>query len=170
MNIAIRKFQEKDIPYKVQWINDKENNKYLHYDLPLREDKTKVWFKNIQNRNDRRDYTITCNDKPVGLIGLLNIDEKNRKAEYYICLGGDKYKGKGIAGIATDLLIKKAYEELRLIRIYLYTEVGNVQAQRFFEKVGFKREGLLKNDLIYNERKIDRYIYGLDVEEYIRKR
>ncbi len=39
MNVKIRRFEEKDIPYKVKWINDERNNKYLHYDLPLTEEK-----------------------------------------------------------------------------------------------------------------------------------
>ncbi|NLN42150.1 MAG: GNAT family N-acetyltransferase [Clostridiales bacterium] len=167
--VSIRKFDEKDIPYKVKWINDKRNNKYLHYDLPLREDKTLVWFKNIKDRVDRVDFTITYNDEPVGLIGLINIDRKNKKAEYYICLGEEKYKGKGIAYAASKLLIDYAYNKLHLNKIYLYTEKNNNQAQRIFEKIGFKKEGLLVNDLIYNGKKIDRYIYGLIFEDYKRK-
>ncbi|QSX05277.1 GNAT family N-acetyltransferase [Sedimentibacter sp. zth1] len=169
MEIAIRKFQEKDIPYKVKWINDDENNKYLHYDLPLREDKTLLWFKALQGRKDRVDYTITYEGESAGLIGLLNIDDKNRKAEYYICLGINQFRGKGIARVASDLLIKESYEIFNLNKIYLYTEVENVRAQHLFEKIGFIKEGLLKNDLIHNGRKIDRYVYGLFVEEYINK-
>lgn len=169
MKVNIRKFQEKDIPYKVKWINDKNNNKYLHYDLPLNEDKTLLWFKTLGNRDDRIDYTIIYGEQPVGLIGLLNIDYKNKKAEYYICIGEGKFKRKGISIIATDLLIKIAHREFGLNKIYLYTEVGNITAQRFFEKVGFKKEGLLENDLICNGRNIDRYIYGLNVQNYIYK-
>lgn len=168
MCVAIRRFTEKDIPYKVKWINDEKNNKYLHYDLPLREDKTLVWFRNIKDRTDRADYTITYNDEPAGLIGLLNIDQKNKKAEYYICLGEERYKGRGIAYTASKLLIDIAYNQLGLKRIYLYTETGNIPAQRLFEKIGFEKEGLLKNDLIHNGRNIDRYIYGLDLETYVK--
>lgn len=167
MVISIRKFKEEDIPYKVKWINDERNNKYLHYDLPLREDKTLEWYNKIKDRTDRADFTITYDNEPVGLIGLLNIDHNNKKAEYYICIGEDSYKGKGIAKKATDLLIMKSYEEFGLIKIYLYTEVENIAAQKLFEKVGFEREGLLKNDLFYKGKKIDRYVYGLDVEEYL---
>ncbi|WBL14830.1 GNAT family N-acetyltransferase [Sutcliffiella sp. NC1] len=167
MEIAIRKFQEEDIPYKVKWINDDRNNKYLHYDLPLREDKTFRWFKSLEGRNDRIDYTITYAGEPAGLIGLLNIDLSSKGAEYYICLGGDKFKGKGIANVATDLLIRRAFKEFGLNKIYLYTEIDNVPAQKLFEKSGFVKEGLLKNDLFYNGKYVDRYIYNLDVENYI---
>jgi diamine N-acetyltransferase len=167
MQISIRKFQEEDVPYKVKWINDMKNNKYLHYNLPLREDKTLIWFKNLEGRTDRVDFTITFNGEPAGLIGLLNIDKKNKKAEYYVCLGGDQYRGKGIARIATDQLIKVGYRELNLNKIYLYTEVDNISAQKLFENIGFEKEGLLKSDLIHNGKKIDRFIYGLNVESYL---
>ncbi|GGA20506.1 GNAT family N-acetyltransferase [Psychrobacillus lasiicapitis] len=167
MKIAIRKFQEEDIPYKVKWINDERNNKYLHYDLPLREDKTLQWFKSLEARDDRVDYTITYGGEPAGLIGLLNIKLKGMEAEYYICLGGDKFKGKGIASVATDLLIKTVYEELGLINIYLYTEVDNIRAQKLFEKNGFVKDELINNDLFYNGKHIDRYKYNLCMENYI---
>lgn len=169
MSIHLRKFNETDIPYKVKWINDPENNRYLHYDLPLREDKTFEWYKKNKDRSDRADYTIIYNNERAGLIGLLNIDDRNRKAEYYICLGGKKYKGKGIAYKATIELIKLAHTKFNLQKIYLFTEKDNIAAQKLFEKVGFEKEGLLKNDLIYNGRKIDRYIYGLDVNAFINR-
>ncbi len=168
MSVGIRKFEEKDIPYKVKWINDDNNNKYLHYDLPIREDKTLIWFKSIVDREDRADYTITYNNEPAGLIGLLNIDKKNKKAEYYICLGGEEFKGKGIAYEATKLLLEMAYKELDLIKVYLYTEKDNISAQKLFEKIGFEKEGLLKKDLIHNGRNIDRYVYGIDLEQYFK--
>ncbi len=170
MEIKIRKFQKEDIPYKVRWINDDENNQFLHYDLPLREDKTLVWFNSIKDRTDRVDYTIICNDEPVGLIGLLHIDNKNRKAEYYIALGGTEHRGKGIAAIASDLLIRKSYHTYNLNKIYLYTEVDNESAQNLFKRIGFIEEGLLKEDLIREGIKVDRFVYGLLVNEYIKKR
>ncbi|WP_326907815.1 GNAT family N-acetyltransferase [Sedimentibacter sp. MB31-C6] len=169
MEIMIRKFQEEDIPYKVKWINDEENNKFLHYDLPLRKDKTLLWFNSIKDRKDRADYTIILNDEPAGLIGLLNIDNKNRKAEYYITLGTAKYKGKGVATIASDLLIKESFNIYKLNKIYLYTEVENLHAQKLFERIGFIKEGLLKEDLIQEGRKIDRFLYVLFIEEYLNK-
>lgn len=169
MDIGIRKFQEKDIPYKVKWINDEQNNTFLHYELPLREDKTLIWFNAVQDREDRADYTIIVNSQPVGLIGLLNIDKKNRKAEYYITLGESDFKGKGIAKKSSDLLIRECYQKYNLNKIYLYTETENIPAQLLFNRIGFIKEGVLKEDLIQNDKKIDRYIYGLFVEEYLNK-
>ena len=44
MKVTLRKFEERDIKNKVRWINDSANNQYLHYELPLEEEKTKQWY------------------------------------------------------------------------------------------------------------------------------
>lgn len=168
--VVIEKFQKKDIPFKVKWINDERNNKYLHYELPLREDKTLEWFKSIKDRTDRIDYTIIYNGEPVGLIGLLNVDKEQLNAEYYICLGEEKVKGKGVSKEATAILINESYKDLGLNNIYLYTEVENIPAQKFFEKNKFIKVKLLKNNLFYNGKYIDRYLYTLDVKSYLEMR
>lgn len=87
MKISIRKFESKDIPKKVEWINNSENNKYLHYDIPLKIEKTEKWFENNKDRTDRFDAVIEADGVPCGTIGLLSIDQKNKKAEYYIAMG-----------------------------------------------------------------------------------
>lgn len=50
--------------------------------------------------------------------------------------------------------------------MYLYTEVSNIKAQLLFEKIGFKKEGLLKDDLIYSGKKICRYVYGMCKDDF----
>lgn len=166
MQISIRKFTRGDIENKVKWINDPRNNTYLHYELPLEVEKTAIWFENNKDRTDRYDAVIEADGVPVGLIGLLGIEERNKKAEYYVALGEVDYKGKGVASKATALLLEYAFSELRLNKVYLYTERENVSAQRLFERMGFRQEGLLIEDMIYNGRKVDRFYYGITAEEY----
>ncbi len=160
-NVAIRKFDMSDVDLKVKWINDEKNNKYLHYALPLYADKTAEWWEKTKDADGRLDLTILYNDEPVGLIGLLGIDKVNKKAEYYVCLGEHSCKGKGVAKAASRLLVKYAFEVLDLNKVYLYTEEENIPAQRLFESLGFRKEGLLIDDLIYNGRKVNRFVYGL---------
>ena len=158
--LIIRDFIIEDIDAKILIINNFHNNKHLHYDLPLVRDKTVIWFNNIKDNPSRLDLTILYDNMVIGFIGLLNIDNKNKKAEYYICVDY-KYSGKGIATISSNMLLSYAFDELALEKIYLYTEVDNLKAQHLFEKLGFLNEGLLRNDIIYNKRTISRYVYGM---------
>ena len=162
--VNIRKFSESDIDNKVRWINDIENNLYLHYDLPLEKNKTKEWFKNNQNRTDRYDAVIECNGVPVGIIGLLDITEE--QAEYYVMLGEKKYKGKKIAKRATFLLLDYAFSVLNIRVVYLYTEVDNAQAQNLFERCGFRKIGIHKCSAVNRGSLVDRFVYKIFVRDF----
>ncbi len=166
MQISIRPFTEHDIADKVRWINDPRNNRYLHYDLPLEEEKTLRWFHANKDRTDRYDAVIELDRKPVGVIGLLGIDRKNSKAEYYITLGEPAAGGKGVAYEASRQLLIYAFEELGLNRVYLYTERENRRAQRLFERVGFRKEGLIRDDLFSRGQFVDRFAYGVTKEQF----
>ncbi len=166
MEISIRCFEREDIPKKVEWINNIENNRYLHYDIPLRVDKTEMWFDKNVGRTDRYDAVILADGKAVGLIGLLSIDNSNHKAEYYVMIGERAYLRKGIAAKASKLLLNYAFNELALNRVYLYTESGNISAMKSYERIGFKREGLIKKDIFSKGRYVDRYIYGITKNDF----
>lgn len=171
LQVKVRKFNENDINLKVKWINDSAINKYLHYNLPLEESKTLIWYEKIKDLENRLDCTIDVlkNDSidSVGLIGLLNIDNINKKAEFYICLGEKNYHGQGIAKKASIEMIKQGFDRYNLNKIYLYTEVENIGAQKLFESIGFRKEGLLVEDLIYNGKKIDRFVYGINRKDFV---
>ena len=163
-SVNIRPFKEIDISNKVRWINNCENNKFLHYDLPLDEDKTRVWFHKNKGRLDRYDAIIEYDGYPVGVIGLLSIVDG--RAEYYITLGESQYKGKGIERDASILLLRHAFEELKLREVYLYTEVDNIPAQKLFERCGFVKYCLNKNSAVNKGKFVDRYYYVITASEF----
>ncbi|MBR2491341.1 MAG: pyridoxal-phosphate dependent enzyme [Ruminiclostridium sp.] len=167
--MSVRKFELKDVPYKVAWINDPENNRYLHYDLPLEIEKTELWYERTKDRTDRYDAVIEVDNVPVGLIGLLSIDEKSRKAEYYITIGDRDYLHQGVAVKATKLLLEVAFGELKLNKVFLFTECENHAAVRAYERIGFKREGVVEQDIFSKGRYIDRYIYGITRRKFYRQ-
>ena len=161
-DVILRLFEKKDIEAKVDWINNPDNNRFLHYELPARVDKTQKWFD--EKDNDKRiDCTIIYDGVAVGVIGLLAIDRVNSKAEYYITVGETSFKKKGIATKATKAIVKYGFNELDLHKIYLNVDADNEAAIRLYEKTGFIREGLFVDDL-YNSREsrfIDRARYAI---------
>ena len=163
---AIRKFEQSDIVQKVEWINNPANNQFLHYDIPITIEGTRKWFDSHKDEETRYDAVIEFNGISVGIIGLLNIDKKNAKAEYYIAMGDMKYKGRGIAKEASRLILKYGFETLGLNRIYLFTEVENVVAQGLFSRVGFIKEGIIRQDVKRQGIYRDRIIFAITRKDY----
>ena len=168
MEIEIRPFTKADIPDKIRWINDPRVNQFLHYDLPLEQEKTERWFESVKDRTDRFDGVILTDGRACGSLGLLNIDRKSQKAELYIAMGEPELGGRGVAGEACRLLLRFAFEDLALHRVYLYTETGNLRAVRLFERLGFRREGLLREEILSHGKLADRYVYGMLREEFLK--
>ena len=166
MKVNIRRFERTDIPKKVEWINNPENNQFLHYDIPISIVGTERWYDSHQGEETRYDAVIEADGVPVGTIGLLSIDRKNSKAEYYIAMGEVDYKGKGVAKEASRLILEYGFEKLDLNRIYLFTEVENVAAQKLFERVGFVREGVIRQDILSHGKYADRIAYGFLREDW----
>lgn len=166
-DLIIRRFTVQDIPNKIKWINDHKNNTYLHYDLPLTYDKTYDWYQKNKDRKDRFDAVIEYHGISVGLVGLLNIDYRNRKAEDYMLIGEHDFKGKGIATRAGHLNQLYGFEYLNLNKIYAFTEVDNDRAIKLDLRRGFVIEGELKEDLYMHGRYIDRYCLGIFKKNYI---
>ena len=164
--VTLRKFQLSDVEKKVEWINNPENNEFLHYDLPLEVEKTKKWFENNEDNKARYDAIIEYNNIPVGVIGLINIDKNKKKAEYYITLGDNNYKRKGISFEATKQIIKYGFEKLEVEKIWLCVDEKNIAARKLYEKVGFKLEGTLRKDIFFKGEMINRCMYGICKDEW----
>ena len=158
--VSLRDFTEDDIELKIEWINNPNNNKYLHYDIPIEYDKTLTWFRQKDNSH-RVDCIIEYDGLPIGVIGLLAIDKTNSKAEYYITVGNTSYQNKGIATKATMLIFEFAFLDLNLNKIYLTVDADNEKACKLYERVGMNCEGLFREDLSRHGQLIDRRRYAI---------
>ena len=169
-DVVLRKFTESDIDSKIKWINDDENNQYLHYDIPLVYDKTLAWYDKVKDDKNRYDAVIEYNNIPVGVLGLINIDENKKKAEYYITIGEKDYKGRGIATIATKKIVEYGFNNYNIEKIWLCVDADNSIARKLYNKVGFELEGVLRKDIYFKGKMIDRCMYGICKEEWNRVR
>lgn len=164
-DVKIRKFCFEDIPLKIKWINSSKNNQYLGYDLPLEYEKTCNWFNSVKDRKDRLDTIIEYKGKPVGMVGLLNIDYKNLKAEDYSLIGED-LKGLGIGTKAGKLLFVHAYYTLGLNKIYGTIEVDNKPSLNRWFRLGGHVEGYLREERWKNGKPVDVYFVAHYKKEF----
>lgn len=103
--------------------------------------------------------------KMIGTIELYN-HLPNFKAELGYALN-PKFWGQGIIVEAAKEVIEFGFSILNLKRIHIGVFLTNNQSQRVAEKLGFIKEGILKNGYLRYDGKIfDELIYGLTDKEY----
>lgn len=167
-NIYLRLMEEKDIPYKVKWINDPEVRRTLNFDYPISEVSTKHWLNKVASDKSRRDFIVCLieNDEPIGYGGLINIDIKNSKAESYMGIGNKNQWGKGLAKEIRKLILQYAFEELCLNRVYAYVWSKNEKMINLNKSVGFKIEGILEEDVFSHGEFRDRVVMSILKKNY----
>jgi RimJ/RimL family protein N-acetyltransferase len=79
---------------------------------------------------------------PIGIIGFANVDMRNRSAEYWIYLGEPTAQRQGIATRASVRMLEFGFDTIGLHRIYLSVLKTNASAIGLYEKLGFIREGI----------------------------
>lgn len=164
--MLIRKFVQRDIVTRVEWVNNPKVYKSMHFQVPIDKKGTLNWLNKIKDSTSRFDVVFE-EDDIVAMGGLTSIENypTGKKAELYIFVNPSLQKG-GIGTKATHLLCKYGFEKLGLSKIYLYTNSNNIAAQRVYEKVGFKRLGQFCEEAIDGDGKIiDRYYYEITKED-----
>ena len=146
---VLRRPEAKDVEFLYQYRNDWEVIKHLGgfskgYSLVDLQD----WIEAHRAKDNELIWIIAdCqSDKCLGHVGLYNIDHRVRKAEFAIMIG-DKAKCRtGIGTLVTRSVIEYGFKQLNLHRIYLTVLKANERAIKLYEKLGFKHEGMLRDE------------------------
>lgn len=75
------------------------------------------------------------------------------------------YWGKGIATAVAHRLIAFGFEVLKLHRIYATCDPRNIGSSRVLEKVGMKKEGRMREDLLIKDGWRDSLLYSILEQE-----
>lgn len=107
----------------------------------------------ISKADDRYDYAVTLKEDPgskyIGEVVLNEVDEENRSASFRIAMQSKAVYGKGYGTESTKLILKFGFETLKLHRIELEVYDFNPRAQHVYEKVGFVKEGVRRDVLMW---------------------
>lgn len=145
-NITFRPLEEKDLPDRVRWFNQKEISQYLGPEIrngtTLK--KQKEWFLRFKKLGDREMFVIECNGTPIGNVALTDISKEDSNAGIFIVIGEKDFHGKGIGEKAVQYIVDLGFNKLHLHKIWLYVGEPNIAAQNLYLKFGFQEEGRLK--------------------------
>lgn len=102
----------------------------------------------------------------IGTCTLAHVDAQNRRAEIGFALRPDHW-GQGYMSEATNALLRFAFEELELRRIEADVDPRNEASIRLLERLGFQREGYLRERYHVGGEISDTIFYGLLRREWL---
>ncbi len=146
--VKIRQFGEKeDRELFERWIRD-ENGRYFLISRTTAQPLDTARL--LKSDKDILGLIILPDGKPIGLMAFFDFDHAQKKAELRKLIGEPLYRGKGYAKEATFLWIQYGLANLGLRKIYLNTLDTNFRNIRLNEELGFKVEGILRNECFFD--------------------
>jgi ribosomal-protein-alanine N-acetyltransferase len=96
----------------------------------------------------------------IGWCGLTRWNPDYRSVSLGYCLD-DVAWGHGYATEAARALVQWGFDNMDLNRVQAETDTRNLASARVLEKLGFAREGTLREDCIVNGVVSDSWVFGL---------
>lgn len=164
----LREIEEKDIEIINTWRNDKDlidclvsPFRYINIETDEK------WFDGyMKARVGQIRLSILDDKKLIGLVYLLDIDFVSRNAHLGIMIGDANYRHKGAGSFAIKEILNHAFNNLNLERVYLQTLEYNKPAINLYEKLGFKKEGIMRQAVFKNGKYVDLYLYAILKSEF----
>lgn len=153
--IRLRATEPEDLEVLYRWENDTSLWQYGASVTPYSRFSLKQYL--VNNKNDiyadkqlRMMVVLIKTDEVLGSVDLYDFDPFHRRAGVGI-LTDDKFRRKGYALQALNLLEKYAFEFLNMKQLYAIVPENNSGSRILFDKAGYELAGKLSDWLSVND-------------------
>ena len=102
----------------------------------------------------------------VGECVVSEIDPALRSAHFRIAILQNAYRGRGLGTWAVQSVCSFVFDTLKIHRLELNVFSYNTQAQRVYEKSGFRIEGIRRDAIMFNGKYADDILMAMLEDEW----
>jgi len=168
--VRLRAYKREDVQLAQEYLNDAETKRLLTPGIPflITLEEEHKWFESLSAFKDTYNFAIETLEegKYIGGCGINQIDWKNSVATVGIFIGDKNYWGKGYGSDAMKVLVRFIFEQMNVNKIKLFVYSFNERAVRSYEKCGFVKEGVLRQEIFRDGKYHDEYVMSILKDEY----
>ena len=124
------------------------------------------------NSTSQYDFVITKEvdgkANPIGLAQIWSYSEYRKSWELGFALIPE-FQGQCYGYEAMDLLLDFSFHQLGAHKVVGMCNCKNMKSMNLMEKLGMRREGTFKEELMWKNQWVDQYFYSVLDSEYIKK-
>ena len=171
--VTLRLLEEKDIELIYKWIISPDTMPFwtgrdnVRTFIDVKEQFTSI----LNNDENTSVWIIMLHSDPIGYMYITPTSTGYKKPittyELDIIIGEKNEWGKGYGSDALQIAITYLFEEKAAERIFLVPRADNQRAINVYEKVGFKKEGIIRHMEQFEGNWTDGQMMSILREEYI---
>ncbi|MGY5874493.1 MAG: GNAT family protein [Candidatus Thorarchaeota archaeon] len=148
--VRLRRLSSDDAATILPYWNNYHLRQYLATPLPTSREGLEEYINNANNSFDsKKGFTFGIEEiesnELIGMINLMNVSWISSNAEVTLfAIFNPEYWGQGLGSDAITVLLDFGFNILNLHSIYLWVVVFNERAINVYEKIGFNKQGKLR--------------------------
>jgi ribosomal-protein-alanine N-acetyltransferase len=103
--------------------------------------------------------------KIIGECGYHTWNPTHRRADLFYYLNKDEYKNKGYMSELLPWVIEYGFQTMNLHRIAAFIDQNNIPSLKLLTKMGFRFEGIAREDYVVDGIPCDSHCYSLLVSD-----
>lgn len=169
-NTVIRAFERKDLKVFAAYRSQEQVAKYQSWTDYSYQDAIELFEGMDYSLFGQHDnwfqlaIALQETDELIGDLAVHFIDQEQVEIGFTV---SPDYQGKNIASDAVACFLNYLFDELNKHRVVATTDVKNTASYRLLEKLGFRREAHLVQNVFFKGAWGDEYQYGLLRSEYL---
>ncbi|WP_267640760.1 GNAT family N-acetyltransferase [Haloarchaeobius amylolyticus] len=157
--LALRSVEPSDLDFLRHHQNDPAMRGSLTRSFPQTIADAESFLDSVTVRENLAFVAIHAGER-VGFVALFDVEHVPGRARlgYWVV---PEHQGEGYATEMVDLVVEYAFDELRLHKVTADTLAANEASQRVLEKLGFDREGVLREHEYIDGSFVDSHLYAI---------
>lgn len=153
-----------DIDDVFDFCSDPDSCRYADWTPHRNKSETREYLAWLKRKSGEKNYTWLIENRllktVIGTISIVDVDYSGKIVTVGYTLS-KKHQHKGYATEALTRLVRYLFDDLKVERVQAKVIPENVPSCRLLERVGFKKEGLIKKGAFCRTNCVDVYIYAL---------
>jgi RimJ/RimL family protein N-acetyltransferase len=150
--VVLRPLASGDLRRCVKWFSDPDVLRFLGRSGGVSLAEEERWFRDYERRTDEQIFAIETGGRHIGNLGLHRVDRVHQKADMGIVIGEPDFWSHGFGSDAIRAALRYGFSHLGLNKISLDVLEYNVRAIRSYEKCGFQKEGVHREEVYKDGR------------------
>lgn len=170
-SVYLAPIEREDLPILMSWRNREDFRKYFREYREINTDMQNKWYES-KVLNDPSTIMFSIRNinshELLGACGLCYINWIHRNADLSLYIGWDNsyIDDKGYARESCNLLFNYGFKGLGLNKIWTEIYEFDVKKKKLYESLGFKLDGILRENCFYDGKWWDSLILSLLNKDY----
>jgi RimJ/RimL family protein N-acetyltransferase len=166
--MKLRPLVRGDLLYLRKWLGDAEVRGLIGEVAPMSKADSEEFLKKVRADTARAWFMVVVkgNNRVIGEAGLLRMDYTWRTTDVSVIIWEREEWGKGYGREAVLLLLDYAFRKLNFHRAAIGVVSFNERALRFWERIGFRKEGVQRDGYYYDGKYHDFILMSILEDEF----